>query len=80
MVDFDKDDEAYFRSVVKDEAVIPTGLISICTWIDPESGESRWKLVNDVDMSLAECIGIMEFGKLEFIRRTTPGLFVGDDD
>lgn len=79
MVDFDNADKQYFESIVKDPGVIPTGLISVVTWIDPLTGARKWRLVNDVDMPLTECVGLLELAKIELIRRTAPYLYKQDD-
>lgn len=72
-MDLDEVDEAYVASLMP-EGAIPTGLVSVVTWLSPETGASCWRVHCDVDTRVIETIGALELAKLDVIARSGTGL------
>lgn len=57
---------AFLHQLVPSDALI-TGCVSIVTWIDIETGRTRWAYEADHDVTFQEMVGVVECVKLEMI-------------
>lgn len=72
-MDLDDVDAAYVRSLVP-EGAIPTGLLSVVTWLHAETGEAQWRVWCDIDMPISSALGHLELAKADLMARTFGGL------
>lgn len=82
----DDDDVRYLESFVRipDNAMVTT-LLSVVTWVDPETGDASWDwFISSDDHLASSTIGILELTKLAMIKNSTAGIFnppeIDDED
>lgn len=79
-MELDAVDQAYVDALLP-EGAIATAIITVVAFLDPETGDMRWKVHNDVDIPLSHCLGLLDLAKLDICART-PGnrLYIEVDD
>lgn len=79
-MELDEPDQAYVLSLIP-EGAIPTAIITVVAFLNPESGDMQWKVHNDTDVPLSHCLGLLDLAKLDLCART-PGnrLYLEPDD
>lgn len=79
-MELDSVDEAYIESIIPDGA-IPTAIITVVAFLNPDTGDMQWKVHNDTDIPLTHCLGLLDLAKLDICART-PGnrLYIEEDD
>lgn len=69
-MEFNQSDKDFVDSLLPDGA-IPTGIVTVLTYIDT-SGENSWKLWVESDVPVTAIVGALELAKLDIIA-STPG-------
>lgn len=78
-MDLDAVDRAYIDSIIP-EGAIATAMVTVVAFLDPETGDMRWKLHNDTDIPLTHCLGLLDLAKLDLCARTPGNLLYQEDD
>lgn len=58
----DEADRAFLETMVPEDALDPN-LLAIVTWVDPETGATRWVLYAPDDSLLPTKLGLLELAK-----------------
>lgn len=68
---FDEPDRQFLNSIhsIPDGALVD-GYIVVVSFVDPDTGASRWQLVNNADLPVSQSVGLIELAKLELLQRT----------
>lgn len=69
-MEFNQADKDFVDSLLP-EGAIPTGIVTVLTYIDT-SGENSWKLWVESDVPVTAIVGALELAKLDIIA-STPG-------
>lgn len=62
----DEVDLAFVSTLAPDDA-FGVSLFALVSWIEPDSGESRFKLYVQTDDTVAQTIGLLELAKHEMV-------------
>lgn len=65
----DDADQAYIDTLIPSEGRVTT-LCTLVAWIDPETGQSHWKLHLDSDDTTATTLGLLEMAKDKLLTET----------
>lgn len=49
------------------ERAVPSGLLAVVAWLDPDTGQQSWRLFSDFDGSVLEAIGMLETAKRDLM-------------
>lgn len=71
----DEIDLAFVATLAPDDA-LDVSLLAIVSWVEPETGESRFKVYARTDALIATTVGLLELAKLDLIRAS----FEDDDE
>lgn len=72
-MNLDEIDTKYVASLIPDKA-IPTGLLSVVTWLNVESGKMEYRVWMNLDMDIASALGSLELAKADVLSRAFGGL------
>lgn len=73
MIGTDDIDRAYIASLIPERA-IATGMVTVITWLDPETGAEQWRVWCDADNPASSVLGHLELAKADIMKRTWGGL------
>lgn len=62
----DEVDLAFVSTLVPEDA-LDVSLIAIVSWVDPDTGESRFKVYARTDALIATTLGMLELAKLDLV-------------
>lgn len=71
----DETDLAFVATLAPEDA-LDVSLLAIVSWVDPDTGESRFKVYARTDALIATTVGMLELAKLDLIHAS----FDEDDD
>lgn len=71
--DLDEVDKAYADSLTPDDTIL-TGMMSVVTWIDKETGVPSYRFWINADFPVSQAMGYLEMAKAELLQRCFGGL------
>jgi hypothetical protein len=72
-MNLDAVDKQFVASLIPENA-IPTGLMSVVTWLNPDDGRMQYRVYMDADLSVANALGFMELAKADVLSRAFGGM------